>query len=97
MPLQILQYSDCFLCHLSNDEKVDKKKTANLRKWREHPDANLYIQEAIESNLGESHSKFADAAPALAERLIHLGLSPDARPMLRYSYIKTILISFNNG
>ena len=54
--------------------------TANLRKWRDHPDANSYIQEAIESNLGESHSKFADAAPALAERLIHLGLSPDVRP-----------------
>ena len=41
----------------------------------------------IESNLGESHSKFADTAPALAERLIHLELSPDVRP---YAAIQAI-------
>ena len=67
--------------------EIGNTSTANLRKWRDHPDANSYIQEAIESNLGESHSKFADAAPALAERLIHLGLSPDVRP---YAAIQAI-------
>ena len=51
-----------------------------LRKYvRDHPDAADYIQTAIESNLGESHSKFADAAPKLAKRLIELGLSKDVR------------------
>ena len=67
--------------------------TANLRKWRDHPDANSYIQEAIESNLGESHSKFADAAPTLAERLIHLGLSPDVRPYAAIEPYQSVLRS----
>ena len=56
--------------------EIGNTSTANLRKWREHPDANSYIQEAIESNLGESHGKFADAAPALAERLISSDVTP---------------------
>ncbi len=59
--------------------EVGETTTENLRKWRQHPDAQGYIQTAIESNLGESHSKFADAAPRLAERLIELGLSKDVR------------------
>ncbi len=60
---------------------------ANLRKLCQHPDVNSYIQEAIESNLGESHCKFTDAAAALAERLIHLGLPHDVRP---YTSIQAI-------
>ena len=63
----------------ANIQRAFIASTANLRKWRSHPDAAGYIQEAIESNLSESHSKFADAAPALAERLIELGLSKDVR------------------
>ena len=55
--------------------EVANTSTANLRKWRQHPDASSYIAEAIESNLGEAHSKFAENAPALADRLIELGLS----------------------
>jgi len=54
--------------------EIGGTSTANLRKWRQHPDAESYIQEAINTNLSTSHSKFADAAPKLAERLIHLAL-----------------------
>ncbi len=54
--------------------EIGQTSTANLRKWRQHPDADSYIQEAINTNLSTSHSKFADAAPKLAERLIHLAL-----------------------
>ena len=53
--------------------------TEYLRQWRKHPDAADYIQTAIESNLGESHSKLGDAAPKLADRLIELALSKDVR------------------
>ena len=71
-----------FICRASGGSwiqcaEVGETTTENLRKWRNHPDAAGYIQTAIESNLGESHSKFADAAPKLAERLIELGLSKD--------------------
>ncbi len=48
--------------------------TTNLRQWREHPDADSYLQEAIRSNLEQAHTMFADAAPRLADRLISIGL-----------------------
>ena len=66
---------------------IGETSTANLRKWRDHPDASSYIQEAISSNLDESHSKFADAAPKLAERLIHLALDEKVRP---YAQVQAI-------
>ena len=47
--------------------EVGETTTEDLKKWSNHPDAADYIQTAIESNLGESHSKFADAAMKLAE------------------------------
>ena len=58
---------------------VGETTTQNLREWRKHPDADAYIQEAINLNLSESHQNFSDAAPKLAERLIELGLSKDVR------------------
>ena len=53
--------------------------TQNLREWRKHPDAQAYIDQAISLNLSDSHQRFSDAAPKLAERLIELGLSKDVR------------------
>ena len=72
--------------------EIGNTSTANLRKWREHPDANSYIQEAIESNLGESHSKFADAAPALAGQSI--GLINEVLPVEQI--IKQTMQEFNS-
>ncbi len=62
-----------------------------------HPDAAGYIQTAIESNLGESHSKFADAAPKLAERLIKLGLSKDVRAYAQITVISECFKSLQQG
>ena len=64
---------------------------ANLREWRKHPDADGFLQEAINENIGQAHSKFADAAPRLAERLIELGLDPHVKP---YAQIQAIAESF---
>ena len=46
----------------------------NLRKWRQHPLAEPFLNEQIRGNLQEAQNLFADAAPRLAERLISLGL-----------------------
>ena len=54
--------------------------TEYLREWRKHPDAQSFIQSAIDLNLSESHSKLAD-------RLIHLALDPKVRA---YSQISAI-------
>ena len=61
--------------------------TENLRAWRQHPDAQSYIDQAISLNLSESHSKLADASPKLAERLIHLALDPKVRAYAQISAI----------
>ena len=77
--------------------EVAETSTENLRKWRNHPDAQNYIQTAIESNLGESHSKFADAAPKLAERLIEQGLSEDVRAYAQITSISECFKIFQQG
>ena len=63
----------------------------NLRAWRKHPDFEAFLSEAIKENLAEAHSLFSDAAPALAKRLIHLGLNEQVKP---YAQIQAISESF---
>ena len=46
----------------------------NLRKWRQHPLAEPFLNEQIRGNLQEAQNLFAEAAPRLAERLIKLVL-----------------------
>ena len=46
----------------------------NLRKWRQHPLAEPFLNQQIRGNLQEAQNLFAEAAPRLAERLIKLGL-----------------------
>ena len=53
--------------------------TNNLRKWRSHPDAKGFLDEAIRQNMEEAHQLFSDAAPKLASRLIALGLDPKVK------------------
>ena len=74
-------------CNWIQCAEVAGTSTENLRRWRGHPDASPFLKEAISSNLDESHSKFADAAPKLAERLIHLALDEKVRP---YAQVQAI-------
>tara|TARA_Y100001968_G_scaffold77937_1_gene69242 strand:+ start:149 stop:586 length:438 start_codon:yes stop_codon:yes gene_type:complete len=53
---------------------IGETTTKNLREWRKHPDADAYIQEAINLNLSESHQTFSNAAPALAQELVDITL-----------------------
>ena len=59
----------------------------NLREWRKHPDADGFLQEAIKSNLEQSHTLLADAAPRLAMRLVELGLDPKVKAYAQISAI----------
>ena len=45
-----------------------------MRLWRKHPDAENFINHAINSSLEESLGSLAQATPALANRLIKLAL-----------------------
>ena len=64
---------------------------ANLRKWRKHPDAAWYLQECVLHNIEDANSFIADHAPALAQRLVELGLDRNTRP---YAAIQAISESF---
>ena len=68
---------------------IGETTTQNLREWRRHPDADAYIQEAINLNLSESHTKFADSAPALAQELIDIALDKKTRSYAKVSAIDT--------
>ena len=71
--------------------EVGKITPVNLRKWRKHPDAAGYLQECIQHNIEDANSYIADHAPALAARLVELGLDRTTRP---YAAIQAIAESF---
>ena len=71
--------------------EVGKITPVNLRKWRKHPDAAGYLQECIQHNIEDATSYIADNAPALAVRLVELGLDRTTRP---YAAIQAIAESF---
>ena len=63
----------------------------NLRKWRNHPDAGSFMEQCIQSNLMEANTFISDNAPALAARLVEIGLDKTTRP---YAAIQAIAESF---
>ena len=71
--------------------KAGNITTVNLRKWRKHPDAAGYLQECVLHNIEDANAYIADHAPALAERLVELGLDRNTRP---YAAIQAISESF---
>ena len=71
--------------------EVGKITPVNLRKWRKHPDAAGYLQQCIQHNIEDANSYIADHAPALAARLVELGLDRATRP---YAAIQAISESF---
>ena len=76
---------------------VAETTTQNLREWRRHPDADNYIQEAINMNLCESHQKFSDSAPALAQELIDIALDKKTRAYAKVTAIDTAFKILQQG
>ena len=77
--------------------QVAQTTTQNLREWRRHPDADNYIQEAINMNLSESHQKFSDSAPALAQELIDIALDKKTRAYAKVTAIDTAFKILQQG
>jgi hypothetical protein len=76
---------------------IGETTTQNLREWRKHPDADGYIQEAINLNLSESHQTFSNAAPALAQELIDIALDKKTRSYAKVSAIDTAFKILQQG
>ena len=77
--------------------QIAETTTQNLREWRKHPEADEYIQEAINLNLSESHQKFSDAAPALAQELVDIALDKGTRSYAKVQAIDTAFKILQQG
>ncbi len=76
---------------------IGETTTQNLREWRRHRDADNFIQQAINLNLSDSHQKFADSAPALAQELIDIALDKNTRSYAKVQAIDTAFKILQQG
>ena len=72
------------IAHSEGLSWIEASKVANLtpsamRQWRKHPDAENFINHAINSSLEESLGTLAQSTPALANRLIKIALDEKTR------------------
>ena len=81
---------------------IEASKVANLtphamRLWRKHPDAENFINYAINSSLEESLGSLAQATPALANRLIKITFDDKTRGYTSVSAIQTAFTILQSG
>ena len=90
------------LAHSEGLSWIESAKVANLtphamRQWRKHPDAENFINHAINSSLEESLGSLAQATPALANKLITLALDPKIKGYTAVSAISEAFKILQNG
>ena len=90
------------LAHSEGLSWIDEAKVANsipltMRQWRKHPDAENFINHAINSSLEESLGQLAQATPALANRLIKIALDDKTRGYTCVSAIQTAFSILQSG
>ena len=90
------------IAHSEGLSWIEASKVANLtphamRQWRKHPDAENFINHAINSSLEESLGSLAQATPALANRLIKIALDDKTRGYTCVSAIQTAFSILQSG
>ena len=90
------------LAHSEGLTWIEAAKVANItpnamRLWRKHPDAENFINHAINSSLEESLGQLAQATPALANRLIKIALDEKTRGCTCVSAIQTAFSILQSG
>ena len=90
------------IAHSEGLSWIDAAKVANLtphamRQWRKHPDAENFINYAINSSLEVSLGSLAQATPALANRLIKIALDDKTRGYTCVSAIQTAFSILQSG
>ena len=69
--------------------EVANTTSGNLRRWRLHPDFATVLEEQVQSNLEQANNFIAENTPALASRLVELGLDKGTRPYAAIQAIST--------
>ena len=90
------------IAHSEGLSWIEASKVANLtpdamRQWRKHPDAENFINFAINSSLEESLGPLAQSTPALANRLIKIALDDKTRGYTCVSAIQTAFSILQSG
>ena len=90
------------IAHSEGLSWIEASKVANLtphamRQWRKHPDAQNFINYAINSSLEASLGSLAQATPALANRLIKIALDEKTRGYTCVSAIQTAFSILQSG
>ena len=90
------------IAHSEGLSWIEASKVANLtphamRQWRKHPDAENFINFAINSSLEESLGTLAQSTPALANRLIKIALDDKTRGYTCVSAIQTAFSILQSG
>ena len=90
------------IAHSEGLSWIEASKVANLtphamRQWRKHPDAENFINFAINSSLEESLGTLAQSTPALANRLIKISLDDKIRGYTCVSAIQTAFSILQSG
>ena len=90
------------IAHSEGLSWIEASKVANLtphamRQWRKHPDAENFINFAINSSLEESLGTLAQSTPALANRLIKIALDEKTRGYTCVSAIQTAFSILQSG
>ena len=90
------------IAHSEGLSWIEASKVANLtphamRQWRKHPDAENFINYAINSSLEESLGTLAQSTPALANRLIKIALDDKTRGYTCVSAIQTAFSILQSG
>jgi hypothetical protein len=52
----------------------------HLRKWRDLPIAQEWLERRIRENIEQAQARLVDAAPAVANRLLEIALDPSVKP-----------------
>ena len=77
--------------------EIAKISRYEMLRWRKHPDAENFINHAINSSLEESLGSLAQATPALANRLIKIALDEKTRGYTSVSAIQTAFSILQSG
>ena len=90
------------IAHSEGLSWIEASKVANLtphamRQWRKHPDAENFINHAINSSIEESLGTLAQAIPALVNRLIKIALDDKTSDCICVSAIQTVFSILQSG
>jgi hypothetical protein len=68
-----------------------------LRKWRDLPEAQQWLERRIRENLEQAQARLVDSAPAVANRLLEIALDPTTKAYAAVSAAESIFRIIQSG